>query len=176
MPVRIPVLEMIEIGAGGGSIASVDRLGRLQVGPQSAGSEPGPAAFGKGGTQATVTDADIIQGLIEPASFAEGRLAIDMMAATNAMTKTVAKALELNPDTAASGISEIVDESMAGAGRMHAVESGKDLSARTMIAFGGNGPLHATRVARRCARDPHSGAARSGRGVGGWVFARFGVV
>lgn len=166
MPVRIPVLEMIEIGAGGGSIASVDRLGRLQVGPQSAGSEPGPAAFGKGGLRATVTDADIVQGLIEPASFAEGRLAIDLEAATRAMTTTVADALDLGTEAAASGISEIVDESMAGAGRMHAVESGKDLFARTMIAFGGNGPLHATRVARRAGvtrilvpRDPGVGSA-----------------
>ncbi len=166
MPVRIPVLEMIEIGAGGGSIAAVDRLGRVQVGPQSAGSEPGPAAFGKGGDRATVTDADILQGLIEPASFAEGRLAIDLDAATRAMTTTVAGALGLDTDAAAAGISEIVDESMAGAGRMHAVESGKDLSVRTMIAFGGNGPLHATRVARRAGvkrilvpRDPGVGSA-----------------
>ncbi|WP_306115814.1 MULTISPECIES: hydantoinase/oxoprolinase family protein [unclassified Roseovarius] len=166
MPVRIPVLEMIEIGAGGGSIASVDRLGRVQVGPQSAGSEPGPAAFGKGGDRATVTDADILQGLIEPASFAEGRLAIDLDAASHAMEETVARALDIAPQEAAAGISEIVDESMAGAGRMHAVESGKDLSARTMIAFGGNGPLHATRVARRAGvsrilvpRDPGVGSA-----------------
>lgn len=166
MPVRIPVLEMIEIGAGGGSIAAVDRLGRVRVGPQSAGSEPGPAAFGKGGDRATVTDADILQGLIEPASFAEGRLAIDLDAASRAMTETVAGALDLDTDAAAAGISEIVDESMAGAGRMHAVESGKDLSVRTMIAFGGNGPLHATRVARRAGvsrilvpRDPGVGSA-----------------
>lgn len=166
MPVRIPVLEMIEIGAGGGSIAGVDRLGRLQVGPQSAGSEPGPAAFGKGGRHATVTDADILQGLIEPASFAEGRLAIDLDAARTAMHDTVGRSLDLSADAAAAGISEIVDESMAGAGRMHAVESGKDLGARTMIAFGGNGPLHATRVARRSGvsrilvpRDPGVGSA-----------------
>ena len=166
MPVRIPVLEMIEIGAGGGSIAGTDRLGRLQVGPQSAGSEPGPAAFGKGGTRATVTDADVLQGLIEPASFAEGRLAIDIAASERAMQDTVGDALELTAEAAAAGISEIVDESMAGAGRMHAVESGKDLGARTMIAFGGNGPLHATRVARRSGvsrilvpRDPGVGSA-----------------
>ncbi|MEO3413197.1 hydantoinase/oxoprolinase family protein [Roseovarius sp. CAU 1744] len=166
MPVRIPVLEMIEIGAGGGSIASVDRLGRLQVGPQSAGSEPGPAAFAKGGAQATVTDADILLGLIEPASFAEGRLAIDMNAAETAITTTVAAPLGTDEDAAAAGIAEIVDESIAGAGRMHAVESGKDLGARTMIAFGGNGPLHATRVARRAGvgrilipRDPGVGSA-----------------
>ncbi len=149
MPVRIPVVEMIEIGAGGGSIAHVDRLGRLQIGPDSAGSEPGPAAFAKGGTQPTVTDADVTQGLIDPSLFAEGRLEIDTQAAEAAVTKDVGAPLGLGPAEAAFGISEIVDENMAAAGRMHAVESGKDLNARLMIAFGGNGPLHATRVARR---------------------------
>ena len=166
MPVRIPVLEMIEIGAGGGSIASSDRLGRIQVGPQSAGSEPGPAAFAKGGTHPTVTDADILQGLIEPASFAEGRLTINVPAAETALQTHLGDAVGLSAREAAAGISEIVDENMAGAGRMHAVESGKDLSSRTMIAFGGNGPLHATRVARRAGvkriiipKDPGVGSA-----------------
>ncbi|MEL6206371.1 MAG: hydantoinase/oxoprolinase family protein [Pseudomonadota bacterium] len=149
MPVRIPVVEMIEIGAGGGSIAAVDGLGRLHVGPESAGSEPGPAAFGRGGARATVTDADIAQGLIDPSRFAEGRLAVDEAAARAALTQDIARPLGADTDTAARGVSEIVDESMASAGRMHAVESGKDLGTRTMIAFGGNGPLHATRVARR---------------------------
>ncbi|MBY8974993.1 hydantoinase/oxoprolinase family protein [Rhodobacteraceae bacterium NNCM2] len=149
MPVRIPVVEMIEIGAGGGSIASVDRLGRLTIGPESAGSEPGPAAFGKGGTRATVTDADITLGLIDPALFAEGRLAIDEAKAGEALARDVGAPLALSAGHAAAGVSEIVDENMAAAGRMHAVESGKDLARRTMIAFGGNGPLHATRVARR---------------------------
>ena len=166
MPVRIPVVEMIEIGAGGGSIAHVDRLGRLQVGPESAGSEPGPAAFGKGGSQPTVTDADVTQGLIDPGRFAEGRLQIDAGAAEAALADGVGGALGLDPAQAAQGISEIVDENMAAAGRMHAVESGKDLAARLMIAFGGNGPLHATRVARRAQvdrilipRDPGVGSA-----------------
>ncbi|WP_037308747.1 hydantoinase/oxoprolinase family protein [Ruegeria halocynthiae] len=166
MPVRIPVIEMIEIGAGGGSIASVDRLGRLQVGPHSAGSDPGPAAFGKGGDKPTVTDADLTLGLIEPARFAEGRLKIDPDAAHDALNRDVGGPLALGPDQAAFAISEIVDESMAGAGRMHAVESGKDLGNRLMIAFGGNGPLHATRVARRAQmrrilipRDPGVGSA-----------------
>lgn len=149
MPVRIPVIEMIEIGAGGGSIAEVDRLGRLQVGPKSAGSEPGPAAFAKGGEEPTVTDADILQGLIETRSFAEGWLAVDAAAAAYAVDAAVGDTLNFPTDAAASGISEIVDESMASAGRIHAVESGKDLGQRTMVAFGGNGPLHATRVARR---------------------------
>lgn len=149
MPVRIPVIEMIEIGAGGGSIAAVDKLGRLQVGPQSAGSTPGPAAFCKGGDQPTVTDADIAQGFIEASRFAEGRLKIDPQLAEKALENSIGKPLEIPPKEAAFAVSEIVDENMAAAGRMHAVESGKDLGQRVMIAFGGNGPLHATRVARR---------------------------
>lgn len=148
MPVRIPVIEMIEIGAGGGSIASVDRLGRINVGPESAGSEPGPAAFDKGGEHATVTDADVVLGYIEPGQFAEGRLSIDRSAATSVLAALGCQ-LDLNARECAIGVSEIVDESMASAGRTHAVEAGKDLAQRTMIAFGGNGPLHATRVARR---------------------------
>ena len=166
MPVRIPVIEMIEIGAGGGSIAAVDRLGRITVGPKSAGSEPGPAAFGKGGTEPTVTDADVAQGLIDEGRFAEGRLAIDRTAAEDAVRRNVGAALSLDVAEAAQGVSDIVTESMASAGRMHAVESGKDLGTRLMIAFGGNGPLHATRVARRAGisrilvpRDPGVGSA-----------------
>jgi N-methylhydantoinase A len=166
MPVRIPVVEMIEIGAGGGSIAGVDSLGRLTVGPKSAGSEPGPAAFGRGGIDATVTDADVTLGYIDPAAFAEGRLTIDTQAAAAALEVSVGRPLRLFAGAAAMGVSQIVDESMASAGRMHAVESGKDLSDRVMIAFGGNGPLHATRVARRAGvrtilipRDPGVGSA-----------------
>lgn len=148
MPVRIPVIEMIEIGAGGGSIAAVDRLGRLTVGPQSAGSEPGPVAFGRGGTQPTVTDADVTLGYIRRETFAEGQFEIDEGAARKAIGDQLAGPLDTDAMGAADGISRIVDESMASAGRAHAVESGKDLGARTMIAFGGNGPLHACRVAR----------------------------
>ena len=148
MPVRIPVVEMIEIGAGGGSIASVDGLGRLAVGPESAGSEPGPVGFDRGGTRPTVTDADIAQGYIVPDLFAEGRFAIDAAAAVDAIALQIGERLGMEAAEAARGISEVVDESMASAARMHAVESGKDLGARTMIAFGGNGPLHACRVAR----------------------------
>ncbi len=149
MPVRIPVVEMIEIGAGGGSIAHVDRLGRLNVGPESAGSEPGPAAFGRGGMRPTVTDADVVMGLIEPAVFAEGRLSVDVEKAKTAVDADVGESLNLGTGAAANGISQIVDENMAAAARMHSVESGKILGQRTMIAFGGNGPLHATRVARK---------------------------
>ena len=149
MPVRIPVVDMIEIGAGGGSKARVDRLGRVMVGPESAGSEPGPAGFGKGGTDPMVTDADIAQGYIDPDAFAEGRLQIDFAACERALVSGIAVPLALKPSPAAQAVSDIVDESMASAARMHAVESGKDLAQRTMIAFGGNGPLHACRVARR---------------------------
>ncbi len=148
MPVRIPVIEMIEIGAGGGSIAGVDRLGRLTVGPKSAGSEPGPVAFGRGGTEPTVTDSDITLGYIVPDTFAEGFIKIEPEASHSAMQRVIGTALETDAKGAADGVSRIVDESMASAGRMHAVESGKDLGPRTMIAFGGNGPLHASRVAR----------------------------
>lgn len=166
MPVRIPVIEMIEIGAGGGSIAHVDRLGRLQVGPESAGSEPGPAGFLKGGSDPTVTDADMVQGLIDPEHFAEGRLEIDIPAAQTALETGIGHRMGLDAQQAAYGVGEIVDENMAAAGRMHAVESGKDLRKRLMVAFGGNGPLHATRVARRMQvdqilvpRDPGVGSA-----------------
>ncbi|WP_264214222.1 hydantoinase/oxoprolinase family protein [Leisingera thetidis] len=148
MPVRIPVIEMIEIGAGGGSIAGVDRLNRLTVGPKSAGSEPGPVAFGRGGTEPTVTDSDITLGYIVPDTFAEGHIQLDPEGSKQALTRVIGSKLALDAVGAADGVSRIVDESMASAGRMHAVESGKDLGPRTMIAFGGNGPLHASRVAR----------------------------
>lgn len=148
MPVRIPVIEMIEIGAGGGSIAGVDRLGRLTVGPKSAGSEPGPVAFMRGGSDPTVTDSDIALGYIEPDTFAEGHIKLDPEGSKTALARVIGERLELDAVGAADGVSRIVDESMASAGRMHAVESGKDLGPRTMIAFGGNGPLHASRVAR----------------------------
>ena len=149
MPVRIPVVEMIEIGAGGGSIACVDKLGRVTVGPESAGADPGPAAFGKGGSMPTVTDADIVQGYIDPGRFAEGRLRVDAGKAAEVLASDIGQHLKLCEVKAANVVSEIVDESMAAAGRMHAVESGKELDTRLMIAFGGNGPLHASRVARK---------------------------
>ena len=149
LPVRIPVIEMIEIGAGGGSIAKLDRLGRITVGPESAGSEPGPACFGRGGTQATVTDSDVALGHIDVGAFAEGRLTIDAGLAEAAALQDVGRGLNLSAQDAAYAIAQIVDENMASAGRVHAVERGKALEPRTMIAFGGNGPLHATRVAEK---------------------------
>ena len=125
-----------------------------------------PAAFGKGGTNATVTDADIVLGVIDPQHFAEGRLQIDPQAAKAALEQSVGATMGLDAMRCAEGVSRIVDEAMASAARMHAVESGKDLGRRCMIAFGGNGPLHATRVARRAyvdrivvPRDPGVGSA-----------------
>mgnify|MGYP000091094786 CR=1 FL=1 len=166
MPVRIPVIEMIEIGAGGGSIAGVDTLGRISVGPRSAGSVPGPVGFGKGGVEATVTDADIALGYIDPDRFAEGRLHIDRPASQRALANGIGAQLGVDCDAAATAVTEIVDEAMASAARMHAVESGKNVADRLMIAFGGNGPLHATRLARRAGirrilipRDPGVGSA-----------------
>jgi len=149
LPVRIPVVEMIEIGAGGGSIARIDKLQRLQVGPHSAGSDPGPACYGHGGEQPTVTDADVALGFIDPKAFAERRVRLHPQAAKQAIRQQVAAPLGLNSNQGAYGISQMVDENMSNAARVHAVEHGKEIAARSMIAFGGNGPLHATRVAEK---------------------------
>ena len=149
IPARIPVIEMIEIGAGGGSIASVDRLGRLRVGPKSASSDPGPACYGSGGQAPTVTDADLLIGFIDPEAFAEGRLTLSAERSRKAIQGAIGKPLGLSEFVAAGGIAELVDEAMANAARMHAVEQGKNLAACTMVSFGGNGPLHATRVAEK---------------------------
>src|SRR5262245_11823949 len=149
LPLRIPVIEMVEIGAGGGSIARVDSLGRIVVGPESAGSEPGPVCYGKGGTEPTVTDADAMLGRIDPTTFSGGKMALDIGGAKRAVAKQVGSPLDLSAEHAALGISEIVDENMANAARVHAIESGKDLRSRTLIAFGGAAPLHAVRVAEK---------------------------
>ena len=149
LPVRIPVLEMIEIGAGGGSIASVDAHSRLRVGPRSASSDPGPACYGRGGEWATVTDADAVAGYLDPDAFAEGRLRLDLGLARRAVGREVGDRLRIGVAAGADGISQMVDEAMANAARMHAAEQGKSLGDCVMVAFGGNGPLHATRVAEK---------------------------
>jgi len=166
LPVRIPVVEMIEIGAGGGSIARIDSLQRLAVGPDSAGSDPGPACYGLGGDFPAVTDADVTLGFISPQGFAEARVRLYPRAASAAIKKHIATPLKLSTNQGAYGISQMVDENMSNAARVHAVEHGKEISARTMIAFGGNGPLHATRVAQKIGvskiiipRDPGVGSA-----------------
>jgi N-methylhydantoinase A len=148
LPVRIPVIELVEIGAGGGSIARLDALGRIQVGPDSAGSVPGPACYGNGGTEPTVTDADTALGRLDPARFAGGALPLYPEKA-NAALQALAGALKTDAQGAAAGVAEIVDETMASAARVHAVENGKDTAERTLIAFGGAAPLHAARLARK---------------------------
>ena len=149
LPLRIPAIEMVEIGAGGGSIARVDSLGRIIVGPESAGSDPGPVCYGKGGTEPTVTDADVVLGRIDPTTFSGGKMALDVAGAERAASKRIGSPVDLSTEHAALGISEIVGENMANAARVHAIESGKDLRPRTLVAFGGAAPLHAARVAEK---------------------------
>ena len=149
MPVRIPVVEMIEIGAGGGSIAHVDGMRRLAIGPESAGSVPGAACYSKGGTRATVTDANVLLGRIDPDTFAEGTMKLDVSAAEMAVSSDVGEVLSIDVSQAAFGITEMVEENMANAARIHSVEHGSDLSKFTMIAFGGGGPLHGVRLAEK---------------------------
>ena len=147
LPIRIPVIDMVEIGAGGGSIARVDELGRISAGPNSAGADPGPACYVPGGDEPTVTDADVVLGRIDPENFAGGKIRLDAGRALRAIEHGVAAPLGLESRVAAAGIAEIVDENMASAARVHAVENGKDTAERTLIATGGAAPLHAARVA-----------------------------
>jgi N-methylhydantoinase A len=153
MPISIPVIEMIEIGAGGGSIASVDAMGRIQTGPQSAGSEPGPACYQRGGERPTITDADLVLGKIDPEDFAGGKIKLSMDASSAAIARDVGERLDLDPLAAAFGIAEVVDENMANAARVHAVENGKDIGDNVMIAFGGAAPLHAARLCEKLSID-----------------------
>jgi len=149
LPIRIPVIEMVEIGAGGGSITRVDDMERVQVGPDSAGSEPGPACYGRGGTNATVTDADCVMALLDPARFAGGRVKLDTEKAKEAIQRDVAAPLKLDLGMGALAISEIVTENMANAARVHAMELGKTVENYTLIAFGGAAPLKAAHLARK---------------------------
>ncbi|MGL4444178.1 MAG: hydantoinase/oxoprolinase family protein [Alsobacter sp.] len=148
-PLRIPVIEMVEIGAGGGSIARVDAMRRIAVGPDSAGSEPGPACYGRGGERPTVTDADVALGRIDAGSFAGGRMPLDAGRAAAALDAHVGLPLGLEGPLAAYGVAEMVDETMANAARVHAVERGKVASEYTLIAFGGAAPLHVSRLAEK---------------------------
>ena len=147
LPARIPVIEMVEIGAGGGSIARVDSLGRITVGPESAGSEPGPACYDLNGDNATVTDADLILGRLETEGFGDGSMQLDSEAARQAVQENLARPLQMDIPTAAYGVAEIVEEDMANAAREYATESGKTLTDRTLVAFGGAAPLHALSLA-----------------------------
>jgi len=148
LPIRVPVIEMIEIGAGGGSLARVDRMGLLKVGPDSAGADPGPACYNLGGRQPTVTDADLLLGYLDAEFFLGGRMRLDRAAAERAVTEHVARPLGLDVTTAAWGIHRVVNENMAAAARIHGIERGRDLRAYPLFAFGGAGPVHCWQVAR----------------------------
>lgn len=149
LPLRIPVVEMVEIGAGGGSIARLDAMQTVAVGPESAGSEPGPACYGRGGTKPTVTDADLLLGLLDPGHFAGGTMALRPEAASEALRRHVGEGLGMHAEMAAYAVHEMVCETMASAARVHAVERGAVAAAQTVVAFGGAAPLHAARVAER---------------------------
>lgn len=153
MPISIPVIEMIEIGAGGGSIAGVDSLGQIRIGPHSAGSEPGPAAYDLGGTYPTVTDANVILAKLHPDTFGAENISLSPDRAATAIQTGVGDVLGMDTNTAAVGIAEIVDENMTNAARVHSVENGKNLNDYTMIAFGGGAPLHATRLMDKLGLD-----------------------
>jgi N-methylhydantoinase A len=149
MPISIPVIDMVEIGAGGGSLAHVDSMRQIRVGPESAGSEPGPACYGRGGEKPAVTDADLILGRLDPDNFAGGSIKLHTEYSSNALQAGLGSILDMDSETAAYGLSEVVDENMANAARVHAVENGEDLSEYTMIAFGGAAPLHAGRLCEK---------------------------
>ncbi len=153
MLISIPVIDMIEIGAGGGSIARVDRLGQIRIGPESSGSEPGPAAYMLGGLDATVTDANLELGRLHPDTFGATDITLSPPLASEALLASVGTPLGLDALAAAIGIAEVVDENMANAARAHAVEHGKDLAGFSMVAFGGGAPLHAARLMDKLGLD-----------------------
>ena len=149
LPVRIPVIEMVEIGAGGGSIAKINALKGVSVGPESSGSEPGPACYQRGGTRPAVTDADVTLGMIDPAAFAGGTITVAPELSRKALATHIGDPLGVSPETAAYSVHEIVCENMASAARVHAVERGQAITEYTLIAFGSAAPLHAARVAEK---------------------------
>src|SRR6266568_577269 len=148
LPIKLPVIEMIEIGAGGGSITRIDPMGLLKVGPDSAGAEPGPVCYGLGGIEPTVTDADLVLGYLDPDYFLGGKLRIDLEAAKLAIKERIADPSGLSLEEAAWGIHQIVNESMANAARVHTLERGKDPHRFPVFAFGGAGPVHGFRIAK----------------------------
>ncbi|MFK7993108.1 MAG: hydantoinase/oxoprolinase family protein [Granulosicoccus sp.] len=153
MPISIPVIDMVEIGAGGGSLAHVDSLRQIRVGPESAGSEPGPACYGRGGEKPAVTDADLVLGKLDPDNFAGGSIKLHTDRSSQALQSVIGTTLDMDAQTAAFGLAEVVDENMANAARVHAVENGEDLAEYTMIAFGGAAPLHAGRLCEKLGID-----------------------
>ena len=149
LPVKLPVIDMIEIGSGGGSLARVDDRGLIRVGPRSAGADPGPACYGRGGTGATLTDANVMLGYLDPESFLGGEMRLDAAAARTAIERHVAEPAGLDPIRAAWGVHEIANEDVARAFRIHASERGFDYRGSSMVAFGGSGPVHALAIARK---------------------------
>ena len=148
LPLKVPVIDLIEIGAGGGSTAWIDGMGLLKVGPESAGSEPGPVCYHRGGTQPAVTDADLLLGYLSPDFFLGGDMALDIAAVRDAVKTKIAGPLGLDVAQAAAGIHAIVNENMAAATRMYIAEKGHDPRRYTMVAFGGAGPVHAYGLAK----------------------------
>jgi N-methylhydantoinase A len=149
LPLRLPVIEMLEIGAGGGSIARIDTMGKICVGPESAGADPGPASYARGGERPTVTDADIVLGRIDPSHFVGGRVKLDPAQADTSIGKEIGGPLGIATRLAAYSVCEMVDETMANAARVHAGERGKAPAGHTLIAFGGAAPLHVGRLAEK---------------------------
>jgi N-methylhydantoinase A/oxoprolinase/acetone carboxylase beta subunit len=170
LPVRLPTVDLIEIGAGGGSIAHVDTTGLLKVGPHSAGSSPGPACYGLGGERPTVTDAALVLGYLEPQGTLSGAVRLRLELAERAIKKYVADPLGISVVEAANGIHRIVCEHMAVAAKIHAVENGRDIRRYTLLAFGGAGPIHAREVARRSGCKEILVPANAG------VFSAFGLL
>lgn len=153
MPLSTPVVEMVEIGAGGGSIAALDSMGRIGVGPRSAGSEPGPACYQRGGAEPTVTDANLMLGRLDPDNFAGGEIVLSTAKAADALQSRLCGKAAATPEDAAFGVTEMVDENMANAARAHTVENGRDVQSFTMVAFGGGAPLHACRQCEKLGID-----------------------
>jgi N-methylhydantoinase A len=149
LPIKASSVELVEIGAGGGSIARIDRFGLLKVGPDSAGAEPGPVCYSRGGREPTVTDADLVLGYLDPAYFLGGQMRLDLEAARQAIRSRLAEPLGLDVARAAWTVHQVVNESMANAARVHAVERGRDARNFPLFAFGGAGPVHAYRVAEK---------------------------
>jgi N-methylhydantoinase A/oxoprolinase/acetone carboxylase beta subunit len=166
IPIRVPVVGLLEIGSGGGSIARIDHLGLLKVGPESAGADPGPACYGWGGRNPTVTDADLVLGYLSPSYFLGGEMSLDLQAARNAIDEGVAGPGNLSIVAAAAGIHNVVNQDMALAAKMHVLERGRDPSGYALVAYGGAGPVHAYGVARilgttRVIVPPSAGVAAS---------------
>ena len=149
LPLRIPVIDMIEIGAGGGSIARIDRLGLLQVGPDSSSADPGPACYGQGGIDATVTDADLVLGYLGADSFLGGDMRLDVDAARTAIANRIGTPLGLSVEEAAWGMHDLVNENMARAAAIHALEKARRITDYAMVPIGGAGPVHAAHIAQK---------------------------